>query len=196
MACPRIAIELTPVQADPSGSCVLLICSPFICVLVFFQFILGACETLLLQSSVSLMNDFPDISITPPLHQFSDQQPLQMVYFNQIYQCVRLYLIEESMNFKFLKNCHAFHWWYSLTKCKCKRINSLGLSLQDLSIHPSKFLEGTSALSHFTRPILTKLCLLCAWWHCLWCVDKQTKDIRHIYTQRSFESDWGNNNCK
>ena len=163
MACPKIAIELTPVQADPSGSCVLLICSPFICVLIFFQFILGACETLLLQSSVSLMNDFPDISITPPLHQFSDQQPLQMVYVNQIYQCVRLYLIEESVNFKFLKIVMLFtggiHWQNANVKelilWVC--LYRIYLSIY-LSIHPNFWKELWPSIISLDQYWLSSAC--------------------------------------
>lgn len=82
---PQWALHAT--QIFPSHLCSIL-----------FPLVLGACETLFLQSSVSLMNDFPNISITPPLHQFLDQQTLQMVYFDQIYQCKRVHLIEGSMN--------------------------------------------------------------------------------------------------
>ena len=87
---------------------------------ILFPFVLGACETLFLQSSVSLMNDFPNISIKPPLHQFSDQQTLQMFYFDQIYQCKRVHLIEGSMNFKSLKLVMLFiggiHWQNAIVK--------------------------------------------------------------------------------
>jgi hypothetical protein len=63
---------------------------------------LGPVKTNSCSLSASLMNDFPDISITPSTS-IPSQASSTDGLFNQIDHGGRLYLIEESVNFKFLE---------------------------------------------------------------------------------------------
>lgn len=159
---------------------------------ILFPFVSGACESLLLQASVSVMNDFPNISITPPLHQFSDQQTLQMVYFDQIYQCKRVHLIEESMNFKSLNIVMLFiggiHWQNAIVKELI--LWAVFTRSIYLSIHLSNFLQGNiSAQSLHKNNIdwtVLALCLVALSLMCWQANQSKTKDIKHIYTSKNF----------
>lgn len=87
----------------------------------FFQFTLGICEAFLIPIFQ------PDITISSPQHQFSDQQALQMVYCDQIYQGGRLYLIEEGGNCKFLKIVTFFIDGIRWQNANVNRTNPQGL---------------------------------------------------------------------